>query len=150
RRWLVLALLLTCPLYVFYVRGFLIETMALMFTLWFGLAFMNAVERRHPGWLVLANVAGAVAGAVKVTTLMLYLLPLGGWAAHRLWSLRREARVRADLGWMLGAVTLPFALTYAWLRFADAVKGRNPMAHFLTSDRLKGFNLGTWETRLSP
>ena len=32
RRWLVLALLLTCPLYVFYVRGFLIETMALMFT----------------------------------------------------------------------------------------------------------------------
>ena len=31
RRWLVLAVVVTCPLYIFYGRAFLIETMALMF-----------------------------------------------------------------------------------------------------------------------
>lgn len=150
RRWLVLALLLTCPLYVFYVRGFLIETMALMFSLWFCFAFLTAVERRSIGWLVLANVTGAAAGSVKVTTFMLYLLPTGAWALHRLWQARRELRFKAEFGWLFAASAVPFALTYAWLRFADAVKAQNPMAHFLTSDRLQNFNLGTWETRLSP
>ncbi len=150
RRWLVLALLLTCPLYVFYVRGFLIETMALMFSLWFWHAFMTSVDRRSVAWLLIANLAGAGAGTVKVTTFMLYLLPAGGWALWRLWCARRTGRLRSEFGWMAGATALPFALTFAWLRFADAVKAQNPMAHFLTSDRLQNFNLGTWETRLSP
>ncbi len=150
RRWLVIGLLLTCPLYVFYVRGFLIETMALMFSLWFWHAFMTAVDRRSLGWLVIANLAGAGAGAVKVTTYLLYLIPAGGWALVTLWRAWREGRLRPVLGWMVAATAAPFALTYAWLRFADTVKARNPMAHFLTSDRLQNFNLGTWETRLSP
>lgn len=150
RRLGAIALLLTCPLYVFYVRGFLIETMALMFSLWFWFAFMKAVERRSVPWLLLANLAGAGAGAVKVTTFMLYLLPAGGWALWRLLRARREGRLGAEFGWLAAATAVPFALTYAWLRFADAVKAQNPMAHFLTSDRLQNFNLGTWETRLSP
>lgn len=149
-RWLVLALLLTCPLYVFYVRAFLIETMALMFSLWFAYAFVVAVERRSLPWLLIANLAGAGAGVVKVTTFMLYLLPTGGWALWRLCRALREHRIRAELCWLVAACALPFALTFAWLHFADEVKARNPMAHFLTSDRLQNFNLGTWETRLSP
>ena len=84
RRWLVLAVVVTCPLYIFYGRAFLIETMALMFALWFWTAFERAVEGRHRGWLLLAVLTGVGAGLVKVTTFMLCLIPLSCWAGARL------------------------------------------------------------------
>ncbi len=149
RRWLVLAVVLTCPLYIFYARAFLMETMALMFALWFWVAFERAVAGRSHGWLALAIVAGTGAGLVKVTTLMLYALPVAIWAACRLWTARGDGRWRAELGWMVGAVLVPVLATWWWLRFADATKALNPMADFLNSESLRGFTLGTNETRFS-
>ena len=67
RRLVVLGLVLSCPLYIFYARAFLIETMALMFALWFLQAFVAAIERHSVAWLLVANVAGIGAGLVKVT-----------------------------------------------------------------------------------
>ncbi len=100
RRWLVLAVVVTCPLYVFYTRGFLIETMALMFSLWFWVAFERTVEGRSKAWLALAILAGTGAGLVKVTTFLLYLIPAAGWALARLWRRRRGGWL-ADCGWIL-------------------------------------------------
>ena len=68
RRAVAMGMVLTCPLLIFYARAFLIETMALMFALWFLAAFVAAVEKRSIGWLVVANVAGMGAGLVTVTT----------------------------------------------------------------------------------
>ncbi|MCW5549157.1 MAG: hypothetical protein KIT44_09355 [Opitutaceae bacterium] len=149
RRWLVLALILTCPLYVFYTRGFLIETMALMFSVWFWVAFERAVGGRQAGWLAVAILAGCGAGLVKVTTFMLYLLPAGIWALARLWR-NRHADWRTDFAWMAAAVAAPFAATLAWLRFADATKALNVLGSELTSASLREFNLGTTASRFSP
>jgi len=148
-RWLVLALVVTCPLYVFYSRAFLIETMALMFSLWFWVAFERAVAGRSKAWLAVAILAGTGAGLVKVTTFLLYLLPAGVWAALRLWQERKGAW-RADLVWMAAAVALPFAATLWWLGFADAVKGQNPLGVAFTSANLRAFNFGWEGSRLSP
>jgi predicted NAD-dependent protein-ADP-ribosyltransferase YbiA (DUF1768 family) len=148
RRWLVLALVLTCPLYVFYTRGFLIETMALMFSIWFWVGFERAVGGRRAGWMAVAVLAGCGAGLVKVTTFMLYLLPAGIWALARLWQ-NRHGGWRIDLAWMAGAVALPFAATLVWLRFADATKKLNVLGSELTSASLREFNLGTMASRLS-
>lgn len=149
-RWLALAVVVTCPLYVFYARSFLIETMALMFSLWFWVAFERAVVRRSKVWWAVAAVTGAGAGLVKVTTLMLYLLPMGVWAIKRGWQARgRGERVR-ELAWMGATVAVPFALTLAWLHYADGIKALNPLGRFLTSANLKDFNLGTSATRFSP
>ena len=74
--------MLTCPLYIFYARAFLIETMALMFSVWFLQGFIAAVTQRSPFWLLVVNVAGLGAGLVKVTTFMLYLLPAAILSAH--------------------------------------------------------------------
>jgi len=147
-RWLVLAVVLTCPFYVFYARAFLIETMALMFSLWFWVAFERAVSGRSRAWLAVAMVTGAGAGLVKVTTFMLYLLPPAIWAVARLWSARRGAWWR-EAAWMLAAVALPFAATLWWLHYADAIKALNPLAAFIESGNLRDFNLGTTETRFS-
>jgi hypothetical protein len=148
RRWLVLAVVVTCPLYIFYTRGFLIETMALMFSLWFWVAFEKAVAGRSRWWLAVAVVAGTGAGLVKVTTYMLYLLPAGVWAARRLWAERRGSWW-VDFCWMAGAVAIPFAATLAWLRFADATKTLNVLGSAFTSAGLRDFNLGTSATRWS-
>ncbi len=147
-RWLVLAMVLTCPFYIFYARAVLIETMALMFALWFWVAFERAVAGRNTGWLILAVMAGMGAGLTKVTTFLLYLIPPAAWAVARLW--REGARWRSECGWMAGAVALPFAAAIGWVWYSDAIKARNPLADFLLSGNLREFNLGTWAMRLDP
>lgn len=149
RRWLVLAVVLTCPLYIFYARSFLMETMALMFALWFWVAYERAVAGRNYLWLALAIGAGTGAGLVKVTTLILYTLPLIIWSLRRLWVARTDGSWRMDLKWMIGVGLVPMLATWWWLRFADATKALNPMADFLNSENLRDFTLGTNETRLS-
>lgn len=149
RRWLVLALVVTSPLYIFYSRAFLIETMALMFSLWFWVAFLRAVEDRDWRWLILAIVAGTGAGLVKVTTLFVYLLPAACWAVRRLWTVRREVSWRKDLLWMAAAVVIPLTATLSWGYHAFATRQLNPLAHFLVSKAFGDFNFGTWTTRLS-
>jgi hypothetical protein len=148
RRWLVLAAVLSCPLYIFYARAFLIETMALMFSLWFWVAFERAVAERSKAWLALAVLAGTGAGLVKVTTFMLYLLPAAWWAGARLWAARRNGWWR-ELAWMAAAIVVPFAATLWWLNFADATKALNPLGIAFTSSGLREFNLGTSATRFS-
>ena len=148
RRWLVLAVVVTCPFYIFYARGFLIETMALMFALWFWVAFERAVTGRSVPWLVGAMLAGTGGGLVKITTLVVYLLPAAWWAGHRLWSRRKDDWAR-DAAWMAAAVAVPGVATLWWLHFSDATKELNPLGSFLTAANLRGFNLGTVEAHFS-
>jgi hypothetical protein len=150
RRWVTLAVIVSSPFYIFYGRGVFIETMALMFSLWFWVGFELAVERRHGGWLALTILVGTGAGLVKVTSFLLYLIPPACWAVRRLWRMRRGGGWGRELGWMAAAVAVPCVTTLWWLRHADAVKAANPLAHFLTSSSLQEFNLGNWQMRLSP
>jgi hypothetical protein len=157
RRLLALGMVLSCPLYLIYARSFMIETMALMFSWWFLQAFVAAVERRSWSWLIAANLAGVGAGLVKVTTFMLYLMPAGVWALWWLWRARPQkdpatggwpALVRTA-GWIAAATVVPFAASYGWIRFSDAVRALNPSSRTLVSAALYSYNFGTWETRLS-
>ncbi len=157
RRFVVLAAVLTCPLYIFYARAFLIETMALMFSLWFLQAYVAAVERRSWGWLVVANVAGLGAGLVKVTTFLLYLVPAAAWSIAWLWrarppageAARRWASLARTAAWIAAATAAPFAATYAWIRFSDALKLLNPSSRSLVSRALVPYNFGTADTRFA-
>lgn len=154
RRLLPLGLILVCPLYIFYARAFLIEMMALMFTLWFLAAFVAVVKKGGIGWLLLANVMGAGAGLVKVTTFMVYLMPAGVWSLWVLYQNRPVAgswrQLAGCAGRILGATVVPFGATLWWLNFADAQKALNPNAEFLLSGNLNGFNFGYAGARWSP
>lgn len=143
-----LSLILACPLYVLYARAFLIETMALMFGLWYAVALFCGSEGHRGGWLVVINLAGLGAGLVKVTTFLVFLAPAS------LWSLVLLGRSwpRADrpgwgpflrtFGWLAAAHAAPFAATLWWIRFADAVKTLNPTGFYLRSDQLRFWNFG--------
>ena len=150
RRWWVLAVVLTCPLYIFYSRAFLIETMAMMFSFWFWVAFEQTVTARSRGWLFVAIIAGSGAGLVKVTTFLVYLLPASAWAFQRLGRNLKSGQWRTDLAWIVMAVAIPLGLAVGWVRWADAIKAHNPSAQFLLSGNLRDFTLGTWTGRLSP
>ena len=47
--------------------------------------------------------AGTGAGLVKVTTYLLYLIPVAIWLIARLWRGRENGTWRADLGWIAAA-----------------------------------------------
>lgn len=149
RRWMVLAVIVTCPFYIFYSRAFLIETMALMFALWFWVSFRAAVLRSSLWWLLLTVMVGAGAGLVKATTFGLYLLPVTGWALFRLWRNRSQGQSWRELASMFIAIGIPLAFTFGWIRLADVTKESNPLAGFLLSSNLSDFNWGTWGSRFS-
>jgi len=156
RRLLALGLVVCCPLYVFYARSFLIETMALMFSMVFLWSYLNLLEKHRAGWWALASLAGSAAGLVKVTTFLFILLPAFGWTCVWLWRERPRiagtswCKLVPTATWGLSAVVLPFAAVWWWEKFADQTKALNPAADFLVSDRLNGFIFGTSQTRFSP
>ena len=154
-RLVALSFVLSCPLYIFYGRAFLIETMALMFAVWFLFGYLKAIELRRPGWIVFASLAGSAAGLVKVTTFLFILLPAAAWTVAGLWKQRPGAAggswraMLVSAGWALGTVALPCVASCWWVRFADATKAQNPMADFLGSGNMTGFNFGSNATRFS-
>ncbi len=151
RRWIAATFALTCPIYVFYSRAFLIETMALAFSVWFLVAFVRFANR--PVWwaFVLAALFGVGAALVKITTFMVFLVPAGLLTAVRMWQARPRglAAVAREGAWALAVIAAPLAAGAWWTRFADAVKHRSVSTQFLESTNLIGFNFGTTEERFS-
>ena len=152
RRLAVMSFLLSCPLYIFYARAFLIETMVLMLALWFLVAFGRLITAPTWGrWLVVAGL-GVLAGLIKVTTLIVYLVPAGLWTC---WAMYRQGlvagwpRVVRLGGWGLSAIVPAIVVTAAWTYFADLTKSYNISSVFLKSSNLVDFNFGTRANRLS-
>jgi len=155
RRWLILGLIVSTPLYIFYGRAFLIETMALMFSAWFLLGYLRWIQTQRWQWLIVASLFGALAGLVKVTTFMLYLVPAAVGVVALIWQQRPTAQNpsltrlgRNGLLCIVGIV-IPFVATLWWMHFADAVKMQNPSARFLVSSNMNGYHFGTRETRFA-
>ncbi len=155
RRLLVLGLVLTCPLYIYYARAFLIETMALLFGAWFLLGYVRAVEKRNGWWLLVASVAGTGCGLVKVTTYFFFLMPAFLWTLWWFWEdWRQPAQVRGRaLGgrvlWCALAVAIPFSASIWWVHYTDAIKAHSVAGNFMISSRLTAYNFGTG-VRFSP
>lgn len=155
RRWLILGLIVSCPLYILYARAFLMETMALMMSVWFLAAYWRGMKTDKWSWLLAAAIFGTGAGLVKVTTFMLYLIPAATGTLVLLWQQRPTnenpgwKRIGRILVFSATATVVPFAVTLWWMRFADVVKAANPAARFLVSENLSSFIFGTGVTRFS-
>ncbi len=148
RRLVALGMVVCCPLYIFYARAFLIETMAWMFGVWFLLAYVNAVERRSIGWLLAAAAAGTGAGLVKVTTFLFILMPAFVWTMYWFWQVRPGrpeggwAAWARLAGWSLAAVAAGCMASVWWVRCSDAIKTVSPAGNFLTAAHMRDYNFG--------
>ena len=147
-RLIFLALLLLSPLYIFFSRCFMIESAALSLAAWFLVCFDRFLTRPTVGWLLGALVFGGLAGSVKVTTFIIFLV-----AALLLLvgSLRTPGPMSRWQWWTRAAVAVvgPIILTGLWVAHATIVRHRNPEAAFL--DQHFGFwSFGDVAQRLSP
>ncbi|MEO6994164.1 MAG: hypothetical protein ABI273_11070 [Lacunisphaera sp.] len=146
RRLLVLALILTAPLYIFYSRAFLMESMELLCCAWFLVGFFKTMEERRWTWLAASIVAGTGAALIKSATFAIWLLP---GAAYGMWALWQDACVKKDwrrtlqtAGWGLGTVALPLAALRWWVILTDPIKIAHASAGLFASKELTQGNWG--------
>src|SRR6478609_9298172 len=146
RRLLALALVLTCPVYIYYTRAFLMDSMALMFCAWFLLGFVRTMDGRRWSWLAVTIVAGTMAALVKSAILAVWLWPAAAYGAWLLWR-----DVRAGTGWqapvktiLWGAATVVVAMgaLRAWVLYTDPLKAAHDSAWIFTSKNLAQGNWG--------
>lgn len=153
-RLLVVATVLSSPVYLFYARTYLIETTALCFATWFLFAIGIGVRDLSWRWSTIAALSGTLAALAKVTTFALYCFPAAGlalWLGWPHWQSRRESASRIWGTILFGGVPLLLALGFGswWVRRADAVKSSNPFSGFLTSSDMTVWNWGTLDQRFS-
>ncbi len=145
RRLLPLALILSAPVYIYYSRAFLMDSMALMCSAWWLAAFVRTMDTRRWPWLALAIVAGTVATLIKSAVWAAWLVPGAGYGAWLLWcDLRaREGwrRPLATILWGLATVVVAFGFLRAWIAYTDPIKAAHASAWIFTS---KNLALGNW------
>jgi hypothetical protein len=145
RRLLPLMLVLLCPVYIFYSRAFLMESMELMCCAWFLVGYVGMMDRRRWPWFMFATVAGTGASLIKSATFAVWLIPAAAYAAWMLWrDLRSDERWRASLQtvfWGLAGVTVPLGALRLWIELTDPIKAAHASAWIFTSANL---SLGNW------
>lgn len=149
RRFLVLALILTAPVYIYYSRAFLMDSMALMFSAWWLVAFVRTMDDRRWGWLLLTAIAGTAAALIKSAVLAVWLLPGAGYGLWLLWQDLRAGRgwraLAATAAWGLATVAVALGLLRAWVAFTDPIKEVHASAWIFTSKNLTQGNWGLFD-----
>jgi hypothetical protein len=151
-----IALYCCAPVYLFWGRTFMIESLALFLTLLLlalAIRAASADQGPSPGLVGAVFAAGALALTVKVTTAAAPFAAAGlvtAVALTRQWSAGRlhERRSLAMLA-LLGALALAFLCLVLWVQYSDAVKAGGEVSSRLQSDNLRTWNFGTAEDRLS-
>ncbi len=151
RRQLMLALILCTPLYIYYSRAFLMDSMALMFSAWWLVAFVRTMEQRSPAWLAAAVVTGTAAALIKSAVWAAWLAP---GAAYGAWLLGRDLRTRAGwsatlrtVAWGLATVVVGLVALRAWVAYTDPIKAAHASAWIFTSKNLTQGNWGLFELK---
>ncbi|HEY4301513.1 MAG TPA: glycosyltransferase family 39 protein [Candidatus Didemnitutus sp.] len=146
RRLLVLALVLACPLYIFYSRSFLIDTMEFLFCAWFLLGFVRTMDQRDWRWLALTVVAGTGAALLKNVFFAIWLVPAAAYGAWHVWSDIRARRgpwaTMRTILWGLATVAIGLGALEWWISFSDPIKAAHPSAYIFTSKNLSEGNWG--------
>lgn len=151
RRLIVLAVVLTSPVYLFYARTFMIETTALCFAVWFLALFRRALAAPHWGWIVATTLAATLAALTKITTFLVFGPPAVALALTAWRTARPAPGGTARPGRILLASLIPatvsLGLAWWWVRHGDAVKDSNPFTGFLAARELHAWNFGPWSLR---
>lgn len=150
------ALFAVSPQYIFWSRTFMIESTAiclavtyLMFVV-LALNYDGAIGTQIFVFGALSAVAGALAGVVKVTTYVPFLLGALLLIVCRIWESWKGSRLRGALVIFLPlcAVLIPVLSVAIWTAYADSVKDQSTYSHFLTSHMLRAWNFGTLRQRV--
>jgi hypothetical protein len=147
-RWLFLGLVLTCPVYLFFSRTFLIESTAFCLSAWFLFFFHAALQPKRWAGIAAAALFGVLAGLAKVTTLAVFLAAAAAFFSYAVWQRRAEWR---QLVLRAGAAILPGVLAAAWwVAYCDGIKRQNVFGAMLVSTEQHAWNYGPLVQRFDP
>jgi len=150
RRLIVLMLVVSSPVYLFYARTFMIETTALCAAVWFLALYRRVLICPHPLWIVATTILAALAALTKVTTFAVFVAP-AALLALAAWRQHRKTQGRGIPLRLIFAAIVPIlvavGLAWWWVRHGDAVKDSNPFTGFLTARELRDWNFGPWSLR---
>lgn len=149
RRAIVLAVILSCPVYLFYGRAFMIETTALAGAAWFLALLRRSLAKPSWGWIAATTLAATFAALTKITTFLVFGLPaaamvIAAWRSAA--PAERRERLRTGAAGLVPAI-VSLAVGYAWVRYGDGLKHSNPFTGFLASTELHNWNYGPWALR---
>jgi len=150
--WIICILLWSSPLYLLWGRSFLIETMALFFSL-MAISYMIDFCADHINWRsVLKFTFWATLGMLQKSTTMVPILFLLGLVIliHYV-----KSNGFFHLSWnktlkLIIAFLIPLILGFIWVRYSDQIKALNPIGIFISSKELSTWNFGTLQQRIDP
>ncbi|MBP6506157.1 MAG: hypothetical protein KA257_01220 [Opitutaceae bacterium] len=150
RRLLVLVVIITTPVFLFYPRTVMIESTALCFAVWFLYSIQRMLAAGSGRWFAAACGFALLAALTKITTYAVFCLPAAALTVQAM--LRRRVLPKAIRVGLLAAVPVILALgaTLWWVAHGDALKHSNPLASFLGSYELRLWNYGAWPARFDP
>jgi hypothetical protein len=143
------AIFCASPLSLLYSRASLIEYCALFFCLGFAYLSLCLVEQQSAVLYLGAVLSASFAAMVKITTFIpalifvLALLPIRTDLLPRFRSGYRAVLIAAGSPMLIGLVSGMW-----WTRHADSIKAASGATAWLTSSRLREWNLGTLDQRL--
>jgi len=148
-RFLFLALILTSPIYVFWSRTFMIESLALFFGVFYLFSVVCYLKSPRVSNVVLAILMGVVGSTSKVTTFASFFIISGLLLLTNLLKGHHSpAPYRRGLFPLL-ILIVPLAATVLWTEFTDTVKEMHPIGKHLTSTALSKWNFGTFEQKVN-
>lgn len=144
-------LLLSSPFYLFWGRTFMIESAALALGLFSFFLYFHFTEKKFFFGVILSVLVAVLAALTKVTTFAVLAGALVLTLAFYAYNFRGRTRAKTLLFLMpfFLMVIIPILASSSWNYYADIKKALNPLASFIVSSSLSGWNFGTFEMRLS-
>lgn len=149
---LTLALVAASPIYLFWSRAFLIESMALLLSLLFIAALLRHLKAPGWRWLAFAMSVGTLAALTKFTTFSIAFGFVVLWLGATIVSGDAAAEWRRNVKGVAGiaaALLIPVAAGWMWTQYLQHVWVQSPLTRG-TGDSIHAWNFGSWELRQSP
>ena len=149
---IVLILFLSSPFYLFWSRTFMIESMALLWSLILINMVVLYLKKESLKYLLFGLIFGLLAALTKITTFIVAVFFATSLIFY-LWGGREDKfsfevlRRYIALGFI--TMGIPLGISILWNIHADSLKSLNPLAQFILSKNLRDWNFGTIEQRFS-
>ena len=148
--YIIMALYLSSPIYLFWSGTFMIESTALFFSFCF-LYYETKIFQRN--WsnknIILSGLFLLLAMLQKITTvapILIVACTACTFFSYQLGDLKRHKFVLFKIYLSL---VIPVGVGLLWVFYTDSIKASNPISQALTSSSLSAWNYGSLEQRLS-
>ncbi|MGY3642444.1 MULTISPECIES: phospholipid carrier-dependent glycosyltransferase [Pseudomonas] len=150
--YLFVGLLFSSPIYLFWGRTFMIETMALFFAVLaikYFLDFLNAKGKwAAAGFFVCISLAILQKATTGLPVLAVLAFVFLFYEIDRNKSIIGAISVK-NIIWAVTLFALPIVIGYGWTFYTDIIKSKNEFGMSITSQSLSAWNWGTLTQRLS-